>query len=65
MSPLEQLKMRALRILHDGKKHSEAAILWAMELTGVDPAIPPEVAGDAAQRGFTLRELSLGAGHVA
>lgn len=58
MSPADQLDMRALRMVMDGKAHSAAAMRWArarlqMAMVPVD-----------GMKGFTARELSLGAGEV-
>lgn len=57
MTPTDQLKLRALRILNDGLKHSAAAIAWAMGMTG-DAAVLAEA---QSRYRFTARELSLGA----
>jgi hypothetical protein len=59
MPTSEQLRLRALRILHDGKRHSADAICWAMDLTGERTAT-----AELRLAGFTLREISLGAGEV-
>ncbi len=48
----EQLRLRALRMLTDAYQHSPSAVAWAYATAGL------------LQGGFTLRELSLGAGEV-
>lgn len=59
MTPREQLQLRALRILHDGLKHSAAAVSWARLAANTSDSW---IIMDAELRyQFTLRELSLGA----
>jgi hypothetical protein len=54
----EQLVVRAHRILTDGRRHTPAALLWAHRTV----AKPIDRRTQLSRlRGFTLRELSLGA----
>ena len=59
MSTEEQLHLRALRLLHDGRVHQPAAVHWARVL--VSPELVPSPATELQLTGFTLREISLGA----
>lgn len=59
MSTQEQLHLRALRLLNDGKAHEPAAVHWARVL--VSPELVPTPATELQLAGFTLREISLGA----
>lgn len=59
MSTAEQLHLRALRMLHDGRKHQPAALHWARVL--VSPELRPKRFHELQRAGFTLREISLGA----
>ncbi len=64
MATSEQLHLRALRLLHDGLPHSDQAIRWAEVVTQQqypDEHPRADLPIDPALRGFTLRELSLGA----
>jgi hypothetical protein len=60
MSAPEILRIRAIRILSDGQRHSEAAIRWAKEQAARDRGY-----GELLQAGFTPRELALGSYEVA
>lgn len=60
MSTAEQLQLRALRILNDGRTHTRAARIWAQKATGT-PAIEPIIQDGLSRYKFTGRELSLGA----
>lgn len=62
MSTTEQLHLRALRLLHDDRKHAPSAERWAREqvATGVTPKAF-KTATELQFAGFTLREISLGA----
>lgn len=66
MTTDEQLRLRALRILHDGNRHAPRAIAWAVGAIGRKySANELRRSGDIpARRPFTARELSLGAGKV-
>jgi hypothetical protein len=55
----EQLRMRALRLLHDGLPHDPAAVQWARVL--VSPELTPGPSYELQRAGFSLREISLGA----
>lgn len=60
MPVAEQLQLRALRILNDNRQHDPRAVLWARQVSGA--AIPTTAQMQAMNmRGFTPRELSLGA----
>lgn len=54
------LRLRAIRILTDGLRHSEQAIRWARDM-----AMQNRCAADLHAAGFTLREIALGAYEVA
>lgn len=56
MTTAQQLDIRALCMLMDGKTHSEAALRWARDRLQMVPI--------DEMKGFTARELSLGAGEV-
>jgi hypothetical protein len=58
MPIVEQLYLRALRILNDGLVHSAAALRWARETAG---CMLDEDTLQEPESGFSLRELSLGA----
>lgn len=59
MSTTEQLELRALRILHDGRSHAALALRWAKSVVRNDPDLV--VLLEAAPAEFTPREISLGA----
>lgn len=62
----EQLRLRALRILNDGYRHSEQAYAWAAKTTApmmYEPR-PSGLREELRKPKFTARELSLGAGEV-
>lgn len=59
MSTYEQLHLRALRLLNDGRLHQPSAVHWARVL--VSPELMPSPVTELQATGFTLRELSLGA----
>lgn len=60
MSTAEQLQLRALRILNDGRPHAKQARTWARAITNTP--FPERLIADSKSRHqFTLRELSLGA----
>ena len=61
LTPNEQLRMRAHRMLRDGLPHSDQAIAWALATLNLPSPelVELEHAGD--MRPFTARELSLGA----
>jgi hypothetical protein len=59
MSTAEQLHLRALRLLNDGRQHQAAAVHWARCL--VSPELRPNQMHELQRAGFTLREISLGA----
>ncbi len=62
MSTKEQLHLRALRLLHDGRRHAYLAERWARDLvsSGITPGAL-KTATELQFAGFTLREISLGA----
>lgn len=67
MNTAEQLHLRALRMLYDGRSHDQRAMHWAKVTTSPElrrrrefvQATPNWQALRSA--GFTLREISLGA----
>jgi hypothetical protein len=66
MSTADQLHMRALRILNDGRPHDTQAIRWARVTASPElrrlAADQPLMNWQALRSaGFTLREISLGA----
>lgn len=66
MSTAEQLHLRALRILNDGRQHETQVMRWARITTSPElrrlPADQPALNWQALRSaGFTLREISLGA----
>ncbi len=60
MSTTEQLKLRAIRMLHDGRQHSRTARIWARCMTDA-PSRDPVIRDGLSRYKFTGRELSLGA----
>lgn len=57
MNVTEELRLRAIRILHDGLHHSQEAIAWAARMVYSNTVPTTEL----EQMGFTDREISLGA----
>lgn len=60
MSTTEQLQLRALRLLNDGRKHSRCARAWARQMVEA-PTKEPVIRDGLSRYRFTGRELSLGA----
>lgn len=60
MSTTEQLQLRALRLLNDGRQHSRTARQWARRMTDA-PSKEPVIRDGLSRYRFTGRELSLGA----
>lgn len=67
MSTEEQLHLRALRLLNDGRVHDQRAIHWARVTTSPELRQRREFVHSSPNwralrsAGFTLREISLGA----
>lgn len=56
-----ELRMRAIRMLTDGRRHSPQAMKWAERQTQL---IERRRVEELRRAGFTLAEISLGSGEV-
>jgi hypothetical protein len=63
VAPEEILRLRAHRILTDGRKHSEQAVAWARAMLQVEALyqLAQAVMDERGVSRFSPRELSLGA----
>lgn len=62
MTPQDlMLRIRAIRMLTDGRPHAAAALKWAEHLSH---ARERQRVAELQRLGFTPREISLGAGNV-